>query len=642
MAENIKNIKRKDRVGFNDNLFRELYEFSPLMHFIIDSEGYVLSANKNGAKVLGYKHDELIGQQVLDVFHPDDKKLVLKQIRECLKEPNKIHNWELRKIRKDGNVLWVKESARVISEDGQKFIFIICEDISEQKKAKASVVEWRNRYEAAINASSQLLYDWDTLTNKVTYGGDLERILGYSENEIQDDLNHWLELIHPEDIEQFQDELDRVVNKKEPFNLEYRVRKKGGDYIVVEDKGFFFMDSDEEKSRMVGFVADITQRKNIEEELLRAKKLESLGVLAGGIAHDFNNLLTSIIGNLSIAKTHPKIDDQLLQLFSEIEDATDRASDLVAQFLTFSKGGAPVKKLVSNFDDFICDVANFAVSGSKSKCEFSIEDGLWNIELDESHISQVIENIVINAQQSMPDGGTIKVNVINLLVKKTDKIQPGSGKYIKITIEDNGIGIDQKDLDKIFDPYYTTKEQGHGLGLSSVYSIVTNHGGNIDVESKLGVGTKFHIYLPSSDKLAKSKSSPKKSVSYGKGRILLMDDEALIRKATGRMLKKIGYDVDYASDGVEAIDKYKQAKENNPFDVVIMDLTIPGGMGGSEAIKILRSLDPNIRAVVSSGYYNDPVLSDYQKFGFNAIVKKPYRIEVLSETIINVLKDTSH
>lgn len=388
-------------------------------------------------------------------------------------------------------------------------------------------------------------------------------------------------------------------------------------------------------------VEDVTARKEMEERLGKSQKLESLGILAGGIAHDFNNLLTSIMGNLGTAKTNPNIDKELLNLISESEEASARAAVLVSQLLTFSKGGAPAKKLFSDLSDFIIDIAKFAVSGSKSRCEFSIEKNLWSLEADEAQISQVIQNLVMNAQQAMSEGGTIKVSVNNHTTKIKDDDKPEDGKYIRITIEDSGMGIPAENLNKIFYPYFTTKEKGHGLGLSSVYSIVKNHDGIINVKSQVGIGTKFEVFLPASDKPSDTSVRTDDKLTEGRGKILLMDDENLIKIATGRMLKKLGYEVEFASDGEEAVNKYKQSMNNGRFDLVIMDLTVPGGMGGCEATKILRSIDPDVKIVVSSGYSNDPVMSDYKKYGFVDIVRKPYRVEVLSSTIENVLSSKS-
>ncbi|MDQ3969483.1 MAG: ATP-binding protein, partial [Thermoproteota archaeon] len=384
---------------------------------------------------------------------------------------------------------------------------------------------------------------------------------------------------------------------------------------------------------------DTTEHRRMEEERLRAQKLESLGILAGGIAHDFNNMLTAILGNVSLAKIRMNSENKAYTRLTEAERACLRASDLTQQLLTFSKSGAPVKR-IALIEDLIRESATFAIRGSKARCEYSIAEGLWLVEIDEGQISQVINNLVINADQAMPEGGEVRIVAENISLNTEDGVLLKEGKYVRITVQDQGIGIPQENLTKIFDPYFTTKHTGSGLGLAVVYSIIKNHGGYIGVESEVGKGTKFYIYLPAYDKAEIDKGNlVEERLIHGRGRILIMDDEQIIREVAGEMLSQIGYEVEFARDGMEAVELYKRAKEcNRAFDAVIMDLTIPGGMGGREAVKKLRDIDPGIKAIVSSGYSNDPVMAEYGKYGFGGVVAKPYKIKELSEVLDRVIK----
>jgi signal transduction histidine kinase/CheY-like chemotaxis protein len=430
------------------------------------------------------------------------------------------------------------------------------------------------------------------------------------------------------------------------FRLEKTLIHRDGRLVVFETSGGPIVDSNGALQGYSGIARDVTERKKIEEELLRAQKLESLGVLAGGIAHDFNNLLTAILGNISLVKLYGNPEGKEYKRLTEAEKASLRARDLTQQLLTFSKGGAPVKK-VTFIKELIRESASFAQRGSNVKCEFSIAENLWPLEVDEGQISQVINNLVINAQQAMPQGGVIKIIAENVsrgeqtihLGSTVNGIQLKEGKYVRIMVEDHGIGIPEEHLSKIFDPYFTTKQKGSGLGLAVTYSIIKNHDGYIGVESKLGVGTKLHIYIPVNDsKISELINLVKESPVEGKGRILVMDDEEIVRGVLFEMLSQIGYEVGFARDGSEAIDLYIKAKDGDkPFDVIIMDLTIAGGMGGKEAIKKLLEIDPDVRAIVSSGYSNDPVMSDYMKYGFIGVVNKPYKTEELSTTVHQVL-----
>ncbi len=387
-------------------------------------------------------------------------------------------------------------------------------------------------------------------------------------------------------------------------------------------------------------VEDITERKKMEEELMKAQKLESLGILAGGIAHDFNNLLTAILGNISVSKMYVSQEEKVYKRLSEAEKACIRSKDLTQQLLTFSKGGAPMKKVVSSLGELIRDTASFAVSGSKVRCEFIIDKDLWPAEIDEGQISQVINNLVINADQAMPNGGMIKIKIENALARNEDGVRLNQEKYIKISIEDNGVGIGKDYLPRVFDPYFTTKQKGSGLGLATVYSIVRNHEGYIRVESDLGVGTWFTLYLPAAEVEETRKGDEQEVVSEGAGRVLVMDDEESVREVAGEMLRHLGYEVEYAENGNEAIEKYIMVRENgNPFDLIIMDLTIPGEMGGKEAMERLLNIDPAVKAIVSSGYSHDPVMTDYKRYGFNGVVCKPYKIEELGKTLQEVLKN---
>jgi CheY-like chemotaxis protein len=361
-------------------------------------------------------------------------------------------------------------------------------------------------------------------------------------------------------------------------------------------------------------------------------------VLAGGIAHDFNNFLTAIIGNLSLAKLDSKPGDRVLVLLNEMEKASLQAKDLTQQLLTFSKGGEPVKKLV-NLVELIKNSATFSLRGSNVRCDFSISEDLLSVDVDEGQIGQVINNLVLNADHAMPEGGMIEICSDNVTLTPDNEFSLPAGSYLRTSFRDHGVGISPDHLAKVFDPYFTTKHKGSGLGLTVAYSIIDKHKGRLTVESKLGHGTTFSMYLPASEKPVSQPVDEKRGLFIGKGKILVMDDEKFIRELAIQMLSEIGYEVSVANDGNQAIEMYRQAqKSRDPFDIVIMDLTVPGGMGGKEAIRKLKKLDANVKALVSSGYSNDPVMSNFRDYGFQGVVKKPYRIQDMSDALWTVLK----
>ncbi len=391
-------------------------------------------------------------------------------------------------------------------------------------------------------------------------------------------------------------------------------------------------------SSLVGTVLilrDMSERIKLDEERLKASKLESLGLLAGGIAHDFNNLLTAILGNISMTKAWVNSRDHLFTFLSEAENASLRARKLTQQLLTFAKGGIPLKKPTA-LREVLTESATFALSGSSTHCQFDIPDDLWLVEADDGQIGQVIHNLTVNADQAMPTGGTFTIRAENapLTIEQAKQLHlPNAGDFIKLTIQDNGCGIPTHALDKIFDPYFSMKPGGSGLGLSTAYSIINNHYGMITASSVESEGSTFVIHLPASQATSTASEALSSAVA-GEGRVLVMDDEESIRLLLGEMLRHLGYDVQCVSEGNEALECYQEAYHTHqPFNAVILDLTITGGLGGKDTVAQLKQFDPQVKAIVSSGYSNDPVLSRYSTFGFHGVVAKPFRLAELSQVL---------
>ncbi len=433
---------------------------------------------------------------------------------------------------------------------------------------------------------------------------------------------------------------DILQGKRTPHKLNEKVlqARDGTDHDILES-GAPIRDSLENIFGVVLVFRDITELKKLQEDRVKSKKLESLGVLAGGIAHDFNNILTAIVGNSSLVATQISSESKAYECLTEIEKAVSRAKGLTRKLLTFSKGGAPIRKIADS-SALIVDSAGFILSGSGTKCAFSLPDDLWAIDVDKGQISQVIQNLCLNAAHAMQNSGTIQVKAENIFVSENDELSFLPGKYLKISFRDHGIGISPENLPLIFDPYFTTKEEGGGgLGLATVHSIVKSHEGYIDVISKLGKGTTFIIYLPAS--LEKVEAEPIDDADQlipGKGKILIMDDEEMLRTIVIQMLAYLGYEAEAVKDGEEALELYEKRKqEGHPFDLVIMDLTIPGGMGGEETIRIMREKYPDIKAIVASGYSNDPIMANYKKYGFTGMMKKPFDVIFMSKVISSVL-----
>ncbi|MGA2786485.1 MAG: CHASE domain-containing protein [Verrucomicrobiota bacterium] len=397
----------------------------------------------------------------------------------------------------------------------------------------------------------------------------------------------------------------------------------------------------DEAGKIVGAVLvfrDVTEKQKAEVQMLTESKLQSVGLLAGGIAHDFNNMLTAIIGNLSLARMPESSREEILQLLADAEKAALGAKDLTQQLLTFAKGGAPIRK-PTLLHELIREACQFALRGTNVQCTYSLASDAWPVEADKGQIRQILNNLVINVRQAMPHGGKMEVRMENADLPASSLPPLPAGRYVKISIQDHGPGIHSEHLPRIFEPYFTTKKAGTGLGLATVYSVIRKHDGQIKVVSEPGKGTTFELHLPASQKPAPPvPTEPAPENFSGRGRVLIVDDEAPIRKFLTLMLQKFGYEAETANDGGEAIERYTTAKSGgNPFDAVIMDLTIPNGMGGCEAVRRLRELDPNVRAIASSGYSLDPIMANYRDYGFCGVIPKPYRSEDLNRILKEVI-----
>ncbi|HBG07003.1 MAG: hypothetical protein A2075_17075 [Geobacteraceae bacterium GWC2_58_44] len=524
---------------------------------------------------------------------------------------------------------------------------VLAKEISEHKQTVVALRESEAYYRLLTEDASDVVWKLDR-DYRFTYISPAdERLRGYRADEVIG--RHVFEMFDSEGIASVEKAVLHRLEAEQQGMLhgttifEARHRCKDGRWLWAEINATAERDSEGTITGFHGITREITERKEREKELLKIEQLECLGVLAGGIAHDFNNILTCIMGNISFAQTFVDATHKSHKPLAEAEKASMRAAELAHQLLTFARGGEPVKKLVL-LQHLVHETSSLVLSGSNVKAVIDVPDSIHAIEADEGQMTQVFHNIIVNATQAMPGGGTMTVTAQNETLTGGNNMNLPGGSYVRLSFADRGCGISVDNLKKIFNPYFTTKQAGAGLGLASVFSILRRHAGHIGVSSEAGKGTTFTIYLPSTGKVCcqtESSVAPSNSLCPG-GSILVMDDEKLILDITANLLGHLGYQSATCENGAEAIARYKAARDSgSPFSAVIMDLTIPGGMGGKEAAQLILAIDPKACLIVSSGYSNDPVMSDYSTYGFQGAIAKPYKLAKFQQLLNSILSAPS-
>jgi len=538
----------------------------------------------------------------------------------------------------DGRVTYTENSITPIpgGEGNEGGFQVIARDITKRKTVETSLRESEEMFRNLAENSPNMIFI--NRKGKVVYANrECERITGFTREELSADSFNFMTLIAPESTDVVKEHYLRHLRGEDVPPYEYTLITKDGRRIeaINSTKLIKFRGED----ALLGVVTDITERKLAEENVRKAQRLESLGILAGGIAHDFNNILTVVMGNITLCMLNPADTALVTSNLKAAEEAVGRAKDLTRQFLTFSRTSVPVKRTM-RIDDMLRNVVAFSVSGSAVRADFRISDDLWPVEIDEAQINQVINNLVINAIQAMPKGGSLAIRASNEIVDAGGSFPLEGGEYVKISVSDTGQGIPEENLARIFDPYFTTREMASGLGLAISYSILHKHGGYIDVASRPGEGSTFTFYLPASKEAVHMDVREGGAMIEGRGRVLVMDDDEGVLVIAEKFLRYLGYEFLMTRNGREAVERYFEARDSgSPFSAVILDLTVPGGMSGRDAVEAIRERDPGVRAVLSSGYINDPVVINYHEHGFRDVITKPYRIDELSRVLHRVLID---
>ncbi|MCB0345258.1 MAG: PAS domain S-box protein, partial [Bdellovibrionales bacterium] len=631
----IRRVISKAALEESEELYRQFFEEDLTGDYITNADGSIVQCNEAFANIFGFSSIEDAMQHNITALYGDElfRQQFLKEVRKH--GVLNMHEMELQRI--DGRPVHIIENVRgVFSPEGELlqtrgYMF----DITERK-----IAEQRIREHAALLDNTQDAIIVRDLDDRVLFWNRAaESLYGWTSREA---LGKTMTSLIPPQSPDYDDEALRLLLMEGKWRGELEQTTKHGEEIVVESRCTVVRDERGRPKSILVVNSNITDRRKWEAERLKASKLESVGLLAGGIAHDFNNILTAIVGNISLAKVDTESNETAHMRLLRAEKAAIRAKDLTQQLLTFAKGGAPIKKAAS-IAVIVRDTVEFASRGAKSAVSLSVPENLWPAEVDQGQISQVIHNLIINANQAMAKGGTIFVTCENFFNDPNSVGGIGSlpfGRYVRINIQDEGKGISESDLPKIFDPYFSTKAGGSGLGLATTYSIVKKHQGQIFVESDLNRGTRFDIYLPANPALALDTSPKARQLVRGSGeRVLVMDDDETIRDIVGNMLIELGYEPSFARDGNEALELYSfSLSQGSAYAAIIMDLTIPGGLGGKETIRDLLKIDPQAVAIVSSGYSNDPIMANHEKFGFRGVVAKPFRLHDLAEVLAAVLR----
>ncbi|BCO08776.1 hypothetical protein GF1_11520 [Desulfolithobacter dissulfuricans] len=628
----------------SEEKYREIFNTPSDAILIHDAQtGEIIDVNQAMLEMFGYSYEEALAQNIgtLSVNEPPyTSEDAIEKITRTIEHGPQRFDWRSR--RKNGELFWSEVGLKYREFGGRRYVVAVVRDITERKQAEQLLAAEREQLAVTLRSIGDGVITTDTHGTIVFLNRVAEQLTGWSNDEARGrPVSEVFNIISEKTGEPCENPIQRVLETGKIIGLANHTTliARDGTRRSIADSGAPIRDSE---SRIIGVVLvfrDVTNEQRMEEELLKVKKLESVGILAAGIAHDFNNILAAILGNIDLAARLVSGEEKATRLLSEARKATSRAARLTQQLLTFAKGGDPVKE-TATLPQLIREAADFVLHGSQVYCEYDIPDDLWPVSVDVGQISQVIQNIIINARHAMPEGGRIEVRCANVEdVGAATLLSIHRGKFVQITIKDHGVGIPREIIDKIFDPYYTTKQEGSGLGLAICHSIITKHDGYIQVHSEPGQGTTFHVYLPASEQVDLERGDTLDITPATTGaRIMVMDDEEMLRSLAASQLAHLGHEAILVRDGEEAVQRYQELLDaGTPVDLIIMDLTIPGGMGGREAVRRILDINPKARVIVASGYSNDPVLANCREYGFIASVAKPFDLEEMQAVISAVL-----
>ncbi len=617
--------------------YRALVENAPDLIHSVTPDGSFLYTNQAWKNALGYTAEELKTLKLMDIVEEGCRDKCHCIFENLLSGENIARN-ETVFVAKDGHKVLVEGQCTTSFLDGKATRMTgFFRDIGERSHNEQALRESESRYRDLFENAHDIIQILQPDGKLLYVNNSWRQTFGYDEEEIKD-LSIF-DIISPDCQDHCEDTFGKIISEEKTHYITTIFTAKNGRQVLIEGNAICKFEGGKPLYTQCIF-RDVTEKKRMEEELIKAQKLESVGVFAGGIAHDFNNLLQAIIGNISLAKMYIDPQNKAYERLEKTEKASVLAQNLTQQLLTFSKGGEPIKS-VTALSEIVTEATTFSLRGSKVKCHYQLADNLWPVEADKGQLSQVTQNLAINASQAMPEGGILTIRATNITLDASTIATLPDGNYIKITFQDQGSGISKENITKIFDPYFSSKKAGSGLGLAISYSIINNHGGLITADSQPGQGALFTIYLPAAQGIIPAQKKVASQSTLEKGRILVLDDDEIVLDVLHEMLTVLGCENDAAKEGNQAIALYKKAfQAGKPYSGVIMDLTIPGGMGGKETLALLQQINPEVRAIVSSGYANDPIMANFRAHGFCGVFPKPYTIEDLSQALTAIFSPT--
>ncbi len=645
LSSNIVTLQGSDiALKQSEKKYRELVEKAHTIILKMDLNGRITYFNEYAESFFGFSEQELLGRNVVGTIVPETESSgrdLQEMIENLTHNPSHYINNINENIRKNGERVWISWSNHELVEAGgeSQGILSVGLDITERKRMEEALRASEQRFRSFVENANDVVF---ALTSSGTFSyvsPQWKESIGYDLSDVIG--KPFVPFVHPDDVPACYAFLALVLSTGEKQRgVEYRVLHKNGTWLWYTANGSRINDSDGSVS-FIGIGRDITEQKLAQNELMKTQKLESISILAAGIAHNFNNVLTGVIGYISFARKHLDDYGKAAPLLEAAEKSSFRAASLARQLLTFSKGGVPFRTLASA-EKLVQESMSLFLSGSSIK-GIVHNRATQTVNVDSQQINQAFNNIVLNSVHAMPHGGILTARIEDFRLDKDNIFLLKPGNYVKIAFEDCGCGIVKDHLHKVFDPYFTTRANGTGLGLSTTQSIITKHNGHIDIVSDVNRGTTVTVLLPGNDDFPSA--DPGETVAIGNNpagvSLLIMDDEEDIRDLVFRRMSELGYQVHTCGNGEEAVELYKNSWESGTLlPIAILDQLIPGGMGGDEAAKRILSIDPRARLIVSSGYSDDPIMTNYKNYGFCDTLSKPYNTDTLLQVIQRVQKIT--